>query len=127
MLLQGTDILDVDDVVQFMTPVTLSVWAQRAGRAGRDGRPARAILLVEPSVAKDLPAKAPKPPERPRNITKGSSHLALTPGKVAADRLSLRTLNSHLKSIQAGPMIPTPQIKRAVIATLTVMTYKTLQ
>jgi superfamily II DNA/RNA helicase len=84
MLPQGTDIPDVDDVVQFMTPEALSVWIQRAGRAGRDGRPSRAILLVEPSVAKKLASKSSR-------ISKKNtkSHLFCFNGKVVADWLSL--------------------------------------
>jgi len=71
MLSQGTDIPDVDDVVQFMTPEALSVWVQRAGRAGRDGRQSRAILLVEPSVAKKLAAKTPKGQKHSKEISEG--------------------------------------------------------
>ena len=81
MLLQGTDIPDVDDVVQFMTPEALSVWTQRAGRAGRDGRPSRAILLVEPSVAKKLAAKLSKDPKRPNIITEGGGSFYPQRGK----------------------------------------------
>ena len=54
------DIPDVNDAVQFVTPEALSVWIQGAGRAGRDTRLSRAILLVEPSVAKKLVAKTSK-------------------------------------------------------------------
>ena len=82
MVLQGMDIPDVDDVVQFMTPAALSVWIQRAGRAGRDGRPSRAILLVEPSVGKKLKSK------RSKN-TKGSSGSASTTEKSIANGLLL--------------------------------------
>jgi len=71
MSLQGTDIPDVDDVVQFMTPEALSVWIQRAGRAGRDGRLSRAILLVEPSVAKRLAPKQSKNLASSNGATKG--------------------------------------------------------
>lgn len=70
--IQGTDIPDVDDVVQFMTPQALSVWTQRAGRAGRDGRPSRAILLVEPSVAKKLVKKSSKDTENSKDVATGS-------------------------------------------------------
>jgi len=70
--LQGTDIPDVDDVVQFMTPEALSVWIQRAGRAGRDGRLSRAILLVEPSVAKKVTPKSSKNQKSSKGVTKGS-------------------------------------------------------
>lgn len=78
MLLQGTDIPDVDDVIQYMTPEALSVWIQRAGRAGRDGRPSRAILLVEPSVAKKLAVKSSK---TSRNNTKSRVYFTFTTGK----------------------------------------------
>ena len=54
-----------------MTPEALSVWIQRAGRAGRDGRQSRAILLVEPSVAKKLVGKLSKDPKGSKGITKG--------------------------------------------------------
>ena len=71
ILSQGTDIPDVDDVVQFMTTEALSVWIQRAGRAGRDGRSSRAILLVEPSVAKRLTPKSSKKPNGSNGMTEG--------------------------------------------------------
>jgi len=72
MPLQGTDIPDVDDVVQFMTPEALSVWTQRAGRAGRDRWPSRAILLIEPSVPVESPidggrCRTSKPQNRPQS------------------------------------------------------------
>ena len=56
-----------------MTPEALSVWIQRAGRAGRDGRSSRAILLVEPSVAKRVAAKPPKDPKGSKDVTKGGA------------------------------------------------------
>ena len=71
MLSQGTDIPDVDDVVQFMTPAALSVWIQRAGRAGRDGRQSRAILLVEPLVVKKLKKKTSKDRKRSKRVSRG--------------------------------------------------------
>ncbi|PSS06546.1 hypothetical protein PHLCEN_2v3676 [Hermanssonia centrifuga] len=46
----GLDIPDVDRVIQYMLPKTLSEWVQHYGRAGRGGQPAQAILLVEPSA-----------------------------------------------------------------------------
>src|ERR1700722_11267866 len=44
------DIPDIDRVVQFMVPASLSVLTQRFGRAGRAGQHAIAILLAEPSI-----------------------------------------------------------------------------
>ena len=61
----------MDEVVQFMTPEALSVWIQRAGHAGRDGRQSRAILLVEPSVAKKLTAKSSKDQNRSKDNLEG--------------------------------------------------------
>ena len=49
--MQGTDIPDIEQVLQLGVPNSLTVWMQRAGRAGRSRAiQARAILLVEPSV-----------------------------------------------------------------------------
>ncbi|KAI0309578.1 P-loop containing nucleoside triphosphate hydrolase protein [Amylostereum chailletii] len=46
----GCNISDVDMVVQWKTPTSLSSWFQRAGRAARgDGRTGLAVLLVEKS------------------------------------------------------------------------------
>ena len=48
---QGADIPDVEQVIQFGVPTSLSVWIQRAGRAGRSANVhARAIILVERSM-----------------------------------------------------------------------------
>lgn len=77
MSLQGTDISDVDEVVQFMMPEALSVWIQRAGRAGRDGWLSRAILLVEPSVAKKLATRSQKQLDDLNGITKGSIYYGI--------------------------------------------------
>lgn len=41
------DIPDIERVIQFMLPLSLSTLIQRFGRAGRSGQPALAILLVE--------------------------------------------------------------------------------
>ncbi|KAH7925762.1 hypothetical protein BV22DRAFT_1128801 [Leucogyrophana mollusca] len=50
---QGLDIPDIDFVVQFGLPSSLTVWLQRAGRAGRAiWICARTILLVEASMFK---------------------------------------------------------------------------
>ncbi|KAJ7681421.1 P-loop containing nucleoside triphosphate hydrolase protein, partial [Mycena rosella] len=47
----GADIPDIELVIQFGFPKSLSVWIQRAGRAGRSPElQARAILLVEESA-----------------------------------------------------------------------------
>ncbi|KAI0075558.1 P-loop containing nucleoside triphosphate hydrolase protein, partial [Panus rudis PR-1116 ss-1] len=47
----GCNIPDIDIVVQWRLPATLSNWVQRAGRAARGrGRKGLAILLVEPSA-----------------------------------------------------------------------------
>ncbi|KAF7334751.1 P-loop containing nucleoside triphosphate hydrolase protein [Mycena sanguinolenta] len=56
----GCDIPHVEQVVQFMVPASLSIWMQRAGRAGRNFLiAARAILLVQPSVFKEVNSKTP--------------------------------------------------------------------
>ncbi|KAI0041674.1 P-loop containing nucleoside triphosphate hydrolase protein, partial [Auriscalpium vulgare] len=47
----GCNIADIDVVVQWKTPPTLSAWVQRAGRAARGpGRQGLAIMLVERSA-----------------------------------------------------------------------------
>ncbi|KAF7291219.1 p-loop containing nucleoside triphosphate hydrolase protein [Mycena indigotica] len=51
----GCDIPNIELVVQFMVPRSLSIWLQRAGRAGRNPTiSARAVLLVQPSVFKEV-------------------------------------------------------------------------
>ncbi|KAJ7029936.1 P-loop containing nucleoside triphosphate hydrolase protein, partial [Mycena alexandri] len=48
---KGADIRDIELIIQFGVPSSLSVWTQRAGRAGRSPElQARAILLVECSM-----------------------------------------------------------------------------
>ncbi|KAJ7196619.1 hypothetical protein GGX14DRAFT_375854, partial [Mycena pura] len=48
---QGADISDIELIIQFGVPSSLSVWIQRAGRGGRDpSLQARAILLYEKSM-----------------------------------------------------------------------------
>jgi len=47
---EGMDIPDIEQVVQFMVPSSLSIWTQRFGQAGRSGQPAIAILLAESSA-----------------------------------------------------------------------------
>ncbi|KAJ7676762.1 P-loop containing nucleoside triphosphate hydrolase protein, partial [Mycena polygramma] len=61
----GCDISHIEQVVQFMVPSSLSIWMQRAGRAGRNILiAARAILLVQPSVFKEVaPKKGAEPTE----------------------------------------------------------------
>ncbi|KAJ8489590.1 hypothetical protein ONZ45_g13521 [Pleurotus djamor] len=63
----GCDIPDIEQVVQFMVPASLSVWMQRAGRAGRDPMlHARAILLVQPSIFQEIKARKPGKKKAPR-------------------------------------------------------------
>ncbi|KAJ7466530.1 P-loop containing nucleoside triphosphate hydrolase protein [Mycena latifolia] len=58
----GCDIPHVEQVVQFMVPASLAIWMQRAGRAGRNILiAARAILLVQPSVFKEVNPKKGEP------------------------------------------------------------------
>jgi superfamily II DNA or RNA helicase len=46
--IQGADIPDIELIIQFGVPVSLSVWSQPAGRAGRSPHiKAQAVLLVE--------------------------------------------------------------------------------
>lgn len=48
---KGCDLPNIQSVVQFMVPASLSIWLQRAGRAGRKkGSQAHAYLLVQPTV-----------------------------------------------------------------------------
>ncbi len=70
--LQGADIPDIEQVVQFGVPSSLSVWTQRSGRAGRSAHiNARAILLVEKSMfertkkRKGKKVPAPEDPDDP--------------------------------------------------------------
>ncbi|KAI0072890.1 P-loop containing nucleoside triphosphate hydrolase protein [Panus rudis PR-1116 ss-1] len=54
----GCNIPDIDIVIQWQLPATLSNWVQRAGRAARGyGRKGLAILLVEPSAYSLDPTK----------------------------------------------------------------------
>ncbi|KAK7018291.1 P-loop containing nucleoside triphosphate hydrolase protein, partial [Favolaschia claudopus] len=58
----GCDLSHIQLVVQFMVPDSLSIWMQRAGRAGRNFFiAARAVLLVQPSVFKEVKSKNPNP------------------------------------------------------------------
>ncbi|KAI0047481.1 P-loop containing nucleoside triphosphate hydrolase protein [Auriscalpium vulgare] len=60
----GCDISDIEIVVQFMVPGSLSIWLQRAGRAGRKrGSLARAYLLVQPTVLQEKGKKTRLPGE----------------------------------------------------------------
>ena len=57
--LQGTDIPDIERVVQFGIPPSLSIWVQRAGRAGRDPSiQAEAIVVAEKTMHKTRKASA---------------------------------------------------------------------
>ena len=63
-MLQGCNIPDIDVVVQWKLPASLSIFVQRAGHAARNkARNGLAVLLVEPSaysvdiVAKNLQQK----------------------------------------------------------------------
>ena len=48
---KGADIPDVECVIQFGVPLTMSMWLQGAGRAGRNPSiQAEAIMLIEKSV-----------------------------------------------------------------------------
>jgi superfamily II DNA helicase RecQ len=61
MAFKGCDIVNVEQVVQFMVPKSLSIWIQRAGRGGRNRLiAARAILLVQPSVFQEVRASSAK-------------------------------------------------------------------
>lgn len=61
MIFKGCDIDNVEQVVQFMVPKSLSIWMQRAGRGGRNRLiAARAILLVQPSVFQEVKAASVK-------------------------------------------------------------------
>ncbi|KAJ3497511.1 hypothetical protein NLJ89_g10341 [Agrocybe chaxingu] len=57
----GADIPDIEQVIQFGVPPSLSVWVQRAGRAGRSPNiKARAILLYEKSIFETQKARKKK-------------------------------------------------------------------
>ncbi|KAL4258661.1 hypothetical protein AB1N83_011263 [Pleurotus pulmonarius] len=57
----GCDIPDIELVVQFMVPSSLSTWVQRAGRAGRNPNiNSNAVLLVQPSVFQEAKAASRK-------------------------------------------------------------------
>lgn len=130
MISQGTDILDVDDVVQFMTPEVLSVWIQRAGRAGRagrDGRLSRAILLVEPSVVKKLGATSFKPPKCLGNIVEGTVSFAFYVGEALADFLLLQIAKRYLKQNPTHQTSPMLQVLRKATVTPTAALCKTLR
>ncbi|KAJ7718342.1 P-loop containing nucleoside triphosphate hydrolase protein [Mycena metata] len=63
----GADIRDIELIIQFGVPSSLSVWTQRAGRAGRSPElQARAILLVECSMFQ-------RRKKRKRGATKGKA------------------------------------------------------
>ena len=95
-----------------MTPRDLSVWIQRAGRAGRDGRLSRAILLVEPSVAKKLSVKPKKGQKRLKENTEGcvwpafGSVTDFPPLQIALKLTGLTLM---------GPMTLIPQVPRKVM------------
>lgn len=56
--MQGCDIPNVELVVQFMVPASLSIWIQRASRGGRNSTiKARAILLVQPTIYQEKTSK----------------------------------------------------------------------
>ena len=57
---EGMDITDIERVVQYMVPSSLSVFVQQFGRAGRSGQPALTILLVKPSVFQTVRKKNSK-------------------------------------------------------------------
>jgi superfamily II DNA/RNA helicase len=50
----GVDISDIDFVIQFLLPDSLTTLIQRLGRAGRGGQPAIVILLVEDSAYQEV-------------------------------------------------------------------------
>jgi superfamily II DNA/RNA helicase len=69
--LQGMDIPDIERVIQFMVPSSLSVCIQRFGRAGRSGQASIAILLAEQSVfqTKKKPRSSETPATGPESET----------------------------------------------------------
>ncbi|TDL17181.1 P-loop containing nucleoside triphosphate hydrolase protein [Rickenella mellea] len=59
----GADIPDVELVVQFKVPASLSIWIQRAGRAARSPHiKGRAMLFVEKSVFEIIRPRSKNPP-----------------------------------------------------------------
>ncbi|KAH9965470.1 P-loop containing nucleoside triphosphate hydrolase protein [Russula dissimulans] len=68
----GMDIPDIERVVQFAVPTSLSVLNQRAGRAGRSGQHALVILLAEPSVFQTVKKRKKPEEEKKRNTRRGN-------------------------------------------------------
>ncbi|GLB46004.1 putative P-loop containing nucleoside triphosphate hydrolase protein [Lyophyllum shimeji] len=72
----GADIPDIEQVIQFGVPSSLSVWIQRAGRAGRSPDiNARAILLYEESMFKRKRKRKRKRSKRARRTADTDSDL----------------------------------------------------
>lgn len=66
--MQGADIPDIEHVIQFGVPKSLSIWIQRAGRAGRSkSMKARATLLFEKSVFQRRRKRGTYKPNQPSN------------------------------------------------------------
>ncbi len=73
--MQGCNIPDIDLVVQWKLPSSVSVFVQRAGRAARAaGRTGLAVLLIEPSAydvnLEELAAKSKVNEKRKRQTTR---------------------------------------------------------
>ncbi|KAF8154045.1 P-loop containing nucleoside triphosphate hydrolase protein [Crassisporium funariophilum] len=72
----GADISDIEQVVQFGVPASLSVWIQRAGRAGRSPDiNAQAILLYEQSMFKQKRKRKRKGRKHAQRTTNTDSDL----------------------------------------------------
>ncbi|TFK90448.1 P-loop containing nucleoside triphosphate hydrolase protein [Polyporus arcularius HHB13444] len=75
----GMDIPDIETVIQFGAPPSLTTWIQRAGRAGRgSGVIARAVLLLEKSVFEVIKKRAP---DKQKNTGQAGEVVDVAPGE----------------------------------------------
>ncbi|KAH9901535.1 P-loop containing nucleoside triphosphate hydrolase protein [Cubamyces lactineus] len=113
----GCNVKDVDIVVQWKLPKTLSSWVQRAGRAARSPhRTGLAVLLVERATY-SIDLRRPSVPKGPLSITRTSSKPASGPStskpatsQVPKDYPIKHGLSRGSTSMQDGvPTLPTEE------------------
>jgi superfamily II DNA/RNA helicase len=96
---QGCNIPDIDLVVQWKMPGSVSVFVQRAGRVARGpGRFGLAVLLVEPSaygvdVAEEVAAKA-----APMRSKRGGSKVDKAVTSESAKKQQVQKRKAHAKA-----------------------------